>query len=68
MNNKIIPISILVAASMSNAYEASISTLTIMNVPATFPIMNFFMLHLPGTIIICDILCAIAAYALVKNA
>jgi hypothetical protein len=60
----LMPFSVIIGVVMSNAYESSIY---LMSATANFPIMNFIMLHLPVIIIVADILCAIAAYAFVKQ-
>lgn len=60
----LLPLSVMVAAVMSNAYEASLYTMT---QASAFPVMNFVMLHLPVIIVVSSILSAIAAYALVKQ-
>ena len=60
----LLPLSVMIATIISNAYEASLYTLSI---ATQFPVMNFFMLHLPTIIVIVDVMCAIAAYALVKQ-
>jgi len=60
----LLPISVMIASVMSNAYEASLYT---MSIASKFPVMNFVMLHLPTIIVVSSILSAIAAYALVKQ-
>lgn len=58
------PLSILIGALLSNAYETSLATLPN---AGNFVVMNFMMQNLPYEIIVIDILVAILAYALVKN-
>lgn len=58
------PFSIYLAAIISNAYEASIETLT---VAANFGVMNFVMGNLVIIIVVADIITAIVAYSLFKD-
>lgn len=60
----LLPLSVMIAAIISNAYEASLYTLS---VSSAFPVMNFIMLHLPVLIVVSSIFSGIAAYALVKQ-
>jgi len=62
----LMPITIYVAAIMSNIYETSLAA-TFATEVASFPVMNFLMLNLPLVIVIADILIAIGAYALIKD-
>jgi hypothetical protein len=64
----LMPITIYIAAVISNSYESSLTTLTVVNPSALFPVLNFIMLHLPTIIIVADIITAIAAYAYTKDA
>lgn len=59
------PISIWICSILSNSYESSIGTFSIMT--TALPGINFVMLNLPYIIVGIDVLVAIAKYALVKT-
>lgn len=60
----LLPLSVMVSAAISNAYEGSLYTMT---EASNFAIMNFTMLNLPLLIVVTSILSAVCAYALVKQ-
>jgi len=60
-----IPISIWVAAIISNAWESTMAT---MAATAGFTVMNYVMANLVMIIVCTDIITAIVSYAIIKNA
>jgi len=60
----LMPFSVIIAVVMSNAWESS---LHLWPEASIYIVADYLMMHLPIVIIVADILCAIAAYAFVKQ-